>query len=50
MLSRDPKYLEITKFEELNGLVVEVKKMLSSLIITFEGNRPILSPRWKADS
>ena len=32
MLSRDLEYLETTTFEELNGLVIEVKKMLSSLI------------------
>ncbi len=37
MLSRDLEYLERTTFEELNGLVIEVKKMLSSLISCLRG-------------
>ncbi len=48
MLSRDLEYLEGTTFEELNGLVIEVKKLLSSLISCLRGTDQS-SPR-KADS
>ena len=48
MLSRDLEYLERTKSEELNGLVVEVKKMLSSLILCLRETDRSSPP--KADS
>ncbi len=48
MLSRDLEYLEKTTFEELNGLVIEVKKMLSSLILCLRETDRSSPP--KADS
>ena len=50
MLSRDLEYLETTTFEELNGLAIEVKKMLSSLISCLRTTERSSPPRLKADS
>ena len=50
MLSRDLEYLEKTTFEELNGLAIEVKKMLSSLISCLRTTERSSPPRLKADS